>query len=163
MATCSRILAWKVAGTEEPGGLQSTGSQKGWTRLSNWARTKGSFRFFHKVLTEKPEQTFWPSTTEGRREEGKDRRGRRKKGKGRVSVISPWIDIHTNRWLKTVSPHCRGSTHKLRWNRRKEGILTSYPSCLVLSSTLHCTKALWGWDPLSFILSPPHPRTMPDT
>ena len=29
MATYSRILAWGIPWTEEPGGLQSTGSQKG--------------------------------------------------------------------------------------------------------------------------------------
>ena len=28
MATCSSILAWKIPWTEEPGGLQSMGSQK---------------------------------------------------------------------------------------------------------------------------------------
>ena len=28
MATHSRILAWKIPGTEEPGGLQSLGSQR---------------------------------------------------------------------------------------------------------------------------------------
>ena len=28
MATNSSILAWKIPGTEEPGGLQSTGSQR---------------------------------------------------------------------------------------------------------------------------------------
>ena len=27
MATCSSILAWEIPWTEEPGGLQSTGSQ----------------------------------------------------------------------------------------------------------------------------------------
>ena len=34
MATCSSILAWRIPWTEEPGGLQSTGSQSQ-TRLSN--------------------------------------------------------------------------------------------------------------------------------
>ena len=34
MATHSRILAWRIPGTEEPGGLQSTGSQSR-TRLSD--------------------------------------------------------------------------------------------------------------------------------
>ena len=33
MATHSNILAWRIPWTEEPGGLQSTGSQS-WTRLS---------------------------------------------------------------------------------------------------------------------------------
>ena len=28
MATCSSILAWKIQWTEEPGGLQSMGSQR---------------------------------------------------------------------------------------------------------------------------------------
>ena len=34
MATHSTVLAWEIPWTEEPGGLQSTGSQKSWTRLS---------------------------------------------------------------------------------------------------------------------------------
>ena len=35
MATHSIILAWESPWTEEPGGLQSMGSQKSQTRLSN--------------------------------------------------------------------------------------------------------------------------------
>jgi len=35
MGTHSSILAWRIPWTEEPGGLQSTGSQKNQTRLSN--------------------------------------------------------------------------------------------------------------------------------
>ena len=35
MATHSRILAWEIPWTEQSGGLQSMGSQKSWTRLSN--------------------------------------------------------------------------------------------------------------------------------
>ena len=34
-ATHSSILAWKTPRTEEPGGLQSMGSQKNWTQLNN--------------------------------------------------------------------------------------------------------------------------------
>ena len=33
MATHSSILAWKIPRTEEPGGLQSVGSQKNWIQL----------------------------------------------------------------------------------------------------------------------------------
>ena len=36
MATHSSILAWEIPWTEEPGGLQSTGSQKSLARLSDW-------------------------------------------------------------------------------------------------------------------------------
>ena len=34
MGAHSSILIWKIPWTEEPGGLQSIGSQKSWTRLS---------------------------------------------------------------------------------------------------------------------------------
>ena len=35
MGTHSSILAWRISRTEESGELQSTGSQKSWTRLSD--------------------------------------------------------------------------------------------------------------------------------
>ena len=35
MATHSSILAWRIPWTEKPSGLQSMGSQKSWTQLSN--------------------------------------------------------------------------------------------------------------------------------
>ena len=35
MATHSSILIWEIPWTEEPGGLQSMGLQKSWTRLSD--------------------------------------------------------------------------------------------------------------------------------
>ena len=35
MATHSSIIAWRIPWTEEPGGLQSMGSQKSQTQLSN--------------------------------------------------------------------------------------------------------------------------------
>ena len=35
MATYYSILAWRIPWTEEPGGLQSMGSQRSWTRLSD--------------------------------------------------------------------------------------------------------------------------------
>ena len=35
MATPSSFLSWIIPWTEEPGGLQSMGSQNSWTRLSN--------------------------------------------------------------------------------------------------------------------------------
>ena len=39
MATHSSILAWKTPWAEEPGGLQSMGSQKSWTWLSTLTHT----------------------------------------------------------------------------------------------------------------------------
>ena len=40
MATHSSILAWKIPWTEEPGRLQSMGSSKSWTQLSDLAHNQ---------------------------------------------------------------------------------------------------------------------------
>ena len=39
MATDSSIIAWEIPWTEEPGGLQSTGSKMRWTQLSSYTTT----------------------------------------------------------------------------------------------------------------------------
>ena len=39
MATYSKIVAWKISGTEEAGELQSMGLQKSWTQLRDYATT----------------------------------------------------------------------------------------------------------------------------
>ena len=39
MATQASILAWKIPWTEGPGALQTMGSPKRWTQLSNRTRT----------------------------------------------------------------------------------------------------------------------------
>ena len=41
MATHSSILAWRIPWTEEPGGLQSVGVTKSWTRLSDLYYPRG--------------------------------------------------------------------------------------------------------------------------
>ena len=50
-ATHSRILAWKTPWTEEPGGLQSKGLQKNWTRLSTQRHTHVVFHKLHKTFS----------------------------------------------------------------------------------------------------------------
>ena len=40
MATCSSILAWKIPWTVKPGRLQSMGSQKSQTQLSEHTHTR---------------------------------------------------------------------------------------------------------------------------
>ena len=52
MATHSSILAWEIPWTEEPSGLQSTGSRKSWTRL----RTKHSIAHQKQKPTRSPQQ-----------------------------------------------------------------------------------------------------------
>ena len=46
MATHSRILAWEIPWTEKPGGLQSMGSQKSRTQLSDGNNNNGYIRCF---------------------------------------------------------------------------------------------------------------------
>ena len=50
MATHSSILAWEIPWTEETGGLQSMGSQKSWTWLSDSSR-KNYTSLISKSLT----------------------------------------------------------------------------------------------------------------
>ena len=44
MATHFSVLAWEIPWTEEPGSLQSMGSQKSQTQLSNWAYSMHALR-----------------------------------------------------------------------------------------------------------------------
>ena len=48
MATHSSILAWRIACTEESGGLQSTGSQ-GWTQLKRLSMQTHTISFLLDV------------------------------------------------------------------------------------------------------------------
>ena len=48
MATYSGILAWRIPWTEEPGGLQSTGSQRMW---HNWATNTHTHTHTHTSFT----------------------------------------------------------------------------------------------------------------
>ena len=50
MATHSSILAWRIPWTEEPGGLQSMGLQKSWTRQSNRAHIYSLNFLFHSLF-----------------------------------------------------------------------------------------------------------------
>ena len=49
MATHFSVLAWEIPWTEEPGGLQSMGSQKSQTRLSNWACSMPTLHIKHSA------------------------------------------------------------------------------------------------------------------
>ena len=54
MAIHSSLLAWEIPWTEDPGGLQSMGSQKRWTRLSDSTTTTNKnvlCRFAHMKRT----------------------------------------------------------------------------------------------------------------
>ena len=61
MATHSRILAWRIPWTEEPVGLQSTGSQSR-TRLSDFTSL---FTFMHWRRKWQPTPVFLPGESQG--------------------------------------------------------------------------------------------------
>ena len=56
MATHSSILAWKIPWTEEPGGLQSNGVAKSWTRLKGLS-TQHAQEYENVRLVESPSST----------------------------------------------------------------------------------------------------------
>ena len=58
MAPHSSTLAWKIPWKEEPGGLQSIGVAKSWTRLSN-------FTFTHQRRKWQPTPVFLPGESQG--------------------------------------------------------------------------------------------------
>ena len=71
MATHSNILAWKIPGTEEPGGLLSIRLQRvrhdwAWSHLQRlqdkiFSWPKISFGFFCNILRKNSNKLFWPT------------------------------------------------------------------------------------------------------
>ena len=62
MATHSSILAWRIPWTEEPGGLQSTGSQR---VGHDWATSLSLFSFMHWRRKWQPTPVFLPGESQG--------------------------------------------------------------------------------------------------
>ena len=63
MASHSSTLAWKIPWTEEPGGLQSTGS----LRVGHdWAASLSLFTFMHWRMKWQPTPVFLPGESQGR-------------------------------------------------------------------------------------------------
>ena len=63
MATHSRILTWEIPWTEEPGGLQSMGSQRVGDDL---ATSLSLFTFMHCRRKWQPTPVFLPGESQGR-------------------------------------------------------------------------------------------------
>ena len=64
MATHSSTLAWSIPWTEEPGGLQSMGSQR---VGHDWATSLSLFTFMHWRRKWQPTPVFLPGESQGRR------------------------------------------------------------------------------------------------
>ena len=64
MAPHSSTLAWKIPRTEEPGGLQSTGSLR---VRHDWATSLSLFTFMHWRRQWYPTPVFLPGESQGRR------------------------------------------------------------------------------------------------
>ena len=62
MAPHSSTLAWKIPWTEEPGGLQSMGSQR---VGHNWVTSLSLFTFMHWRRTWQPSPMFLPGESQG--------------------------------------------------------------------------------------------------
>ena len=63
MATCSSILAWEIPWTEEPGWLQSMGSQRvGHNLATENVHVQGIFVFliiFEKIIVASTKEQLW--------------------------------------------------------------------------------------------------------
>ena len=64
MATHSSILAWRIPGTEEPGGLQSMGLHR---VGHDWATSLSLFTFMHWRRKWQPTPVFLPGESRGQR------------------------------------------------------------------------------------------------
>ena len=62
MATHSSVLVWRIPGTEEPGRLQSMGSQR---VGHNWATSLSLFTFMHWRRKRQPTPVFLPGESQG--------------------------------------------------------------------------------------------------
>ena len=58
MATLSSILAWEIPWREDPGGLQSTGSQKAGLDLAHMYMNSGGM-LYSKGCLSSPTNSFW--------------------------------------------------------------------------------------------------------
>ena len=63
MAAHSSTLAWKIPRMEEPGRLQSMGSQRVW---HDWATSLSLFTFMHWRKKRQPTPVFLPGESQGR-------------------------------------------------------------------------------------------------
>ena len=63
MATHSSVLAWRILGMGEPGGLQSTGSLR---VRHDWATSLSIFTFMHWRRKWQPTPVFLPGESQGR-------------------------------------------------------------------------------------------------
>ena len=132
MAPHSSILSWRIPWTEDPGGLQSIGSQKSWTWLSwtwlNWIcccldlATKQQLSLYTK---QDLQPYLWPL----------------------------WVNIFTvcgNCFLSWLPFHQLGGSWKRRWSRQTLGKFCSGPS--VSPKCFH--QSPYKWDLTAHISCP---------
>ena len=60
MATYSSVLAWRIPGTEEPGGLPSMGSHRDWSDLAATAAAAYASKVMLKILQARLQQYMYP-------------------------------------------------------------------------------------------------------
>jgi len=127
MATHSSILAWRIPWTEEPGGLQSIGSQR---FGHNWATNttlklceidhQSRFDAWNRVL--RAGALGWPW--------GMGWGGRWEGGSGRGTHVYLWL-IHVNVWQKPLQ-YCKVTSLQLK----KKTLVSMFPVIRVLWSIL---------------------------
>ena len=130
MATHSGILAWRIPWTEQPGGLQSMGSQR---VRHDWATSLSLLTFMHWRRKWQPTPVFLPEEFHGQRSlKGYSPWSRK------VSNMTEWLTLSTR---LSMSFFFEEKQLKLQEHRNK-----------TLKKRLKCNKQLWVKKPVFFLL-----------
>ena len=140
MAPHSSTLAWKIPWTEEPGGLQSMGSQRGG---HNWAPSLSLFTFMHR---RRKWQLFLPGESQGREPDGLLSMGSHRVGHDWCDLAAAAVELQGIKWaqrnqlyfyipvmkiLKTKlkkkkNPICKSPKSKISKDKLNQGDWTLY-------------------------------------
>ena len=156
MATQSSILAWKIPWTEEPGRLQSMGSQR---VGHNWETSLHSLHSHHTLSLEKEMET-WSSILAWKIPWTEELRGQQSMGSQRVRHI--WG--HTYARMAHITPSAVTTRYHFYLYLKIEKVifphqdaLYSFPKHPIFISYIHSTfhvKVLWYYTSPIFLLHP---------
>ena len=125
--THSRILAWEILWTEEPGGLQSMGSQR---VRHDWTCTHNN--------SSQPILRFWANLTYWAKNHSMF-------GSGKLLYVSAWWDLSVS-WFGAFGSQSRGMASELG---EEQSLCASAPfyegNCLAVSHVAHVFLKASGW------------------
>ena len=129
MAPHSSTLAWKIPWTEEPGRLQTTGSQR---VRHDWVTSLSLFTFMHWRRKWQPTPVFLPRESQGR---------------GSLVGCHLWGRIELDTTEATAAGAAAGSSKKQESSRKTSiSALLTIPKPLTVWMTINCGKFSKRWE-----------------